>query len=386
MKETVRNFSVLLKKFGFLSKYSGIKINSIEDINKVPFTKRLELQNYNTGRSPEAPIIFYEATGGTGGDNFFLGINKVSHDFMVKRAVKAIRLMEVKKKKNCLNLLFSDLVAKGIIDYGAVLMWVGDVHNYKSLRLARDALRELSIEYVFACPNLLWDVLISLGKRHTVKKCMVSGELLLPWFRSYFRKTTGIELYNWYGSSGGFIAAQDDPDDEFMKILDDGLYLEVIDESGCGHQIGTGTLVYTDLFNYSSPLIRYVLEDKVTVIKRGRQRYLKLYHRDGEHLKLDGELVYKGYIAEELQKVLLHNKFFVAVSKLPNFQDSIIIFVPKADLRRCSAIEPLLLKHIGLKPKVKGINEDLIVKTIKQEGNIVDYRRLGQKLSGKYRH
>lgn len=377
MKETAHNFNALLKKFGFLSKYSGIKVNKIEDINNVPFTKRLELQNYDTSRSPEAPIILYEATGGAGGDNFFLGINKASHDFMVKRTVQAIRIMEVEKKKNCLSLLFSDLVAKGIIDYGAVLMWVGDVHNYKSLKLAKDALKVLNIEYVFACPNLLWDVIMPLKRSHSIRKCMVSGELLLPWFRSYFRKTTGIELYNWYGSSGGFIAAQDDPDDEFMKVLDDGLYLEVIDENGCGHQTGTGTLVYTDLFNYSSPLIRYVLEDRVTIIKRGKQRYIKLHYRDGEHLKLDGELVYKGYITEGLQKILLHNKFFITVSKLPDFHDSITVFVPEADLLHSNAIGIFLFRHIGLKPKVKGMNEYLVSKMVKEEGSILDYRRLG---------
>lgn len=383
MKETVRNFSILLKKFGFLSKYSRIKVNSVEDINKVPFTKRLELQNYDTSRSPEVPIIFYEATGGSGGDNFFLGINKTSHDFMVKRTVQAIRIMDVEKEKNCLSLLFSDLVAKGIIDYGAVLMWVGDVHNYKSLKLAKDALKVLNIEYAFACPNLLWDVIVPLKRSHSIRKCMVSGELLLPWFRNYFRKTTGIELYNWYGSSGGFIAAQDDPDDEFMKVLDDGLYLEVIDENGCGHQTGTGTLVYTDLFNYSSPLIRYVLEDKVNIIIRGGQRYLKLFYRAGDHLKLDGELVYKGFLKEEIQKVLRHNTFLLTVEKTCDYQDSVAVFMPEKSVRAEHAIGEFMFRSLGLRPKVRIVDRRLIARIVQEKGNVVDCRRTEVQLPGR---
>jgi len=372
--DIVEDFKALLARFNFLDKYKNMKIRRPKDISLIPFTKRLELQKWNPDNSPQRPLIFYEATGGKKGENFFIGINKDSHNFMVKRAVSAIELMKVKKGDKCLNLLFSDLVERGITEYGAILMSVGDVHNFKTLKLARDAVRLLNIKHVFACPNLLWDVLLPLDKKHSINKCMVSGELLLPWFVKYFYRVTGIELYNWYGSSGGFIAAQDDPNDKFMRILDQGLYLEIVDKYGKASQSGEGYLVYTDLYNYSTPIIRYLLEDWVKIVKRGRRRYITVYARKGDHFKLDGELVYKGYIINEICKILHSNKFLIVVNKAHNYQDMITIFLEEEHQDKKMAIEHFLMKNIGLRPAIRKLKETAIMNSLRTKGNIVDYR------------
>jgi len=374
-KNLVKNFQKLLTTFSFMNKYKDVKLNCTKDIQKIPFTRRLELQNWKLKDAPERPTIFYEATGGAGGSNFFVGINKRSHDFMVERTVQAIELMKVKKEGNCLNLLFSDLVERGVIEYGGVLMSVGDVHSGKTSRLAQDALKTLNIKYVFAPPNLIWDVLLPLGRGHTVEKCMVSGELLLPWFRKYFYKNTGISLYNWYGSSGGFIAAQDSPNDEYMKILDRGLYLEIIDSNGKPLETGKGFLVYTDLFNYSTPIIRYLLEDEVEVSKRGRYRYVRIYQRKGEHMKLDGELVYKKFIIQQMQKILNHKYFFVLIRKTEDYKDRINIFLLKQDVEKKKEINDFFNRNMGLGPTIAFTDKKTVNKLIVKKGYIEDLRK-----------
>lgn len=379
-KNILRDFKVLLSKFKNLNKYRSIDIQGLKDACGVPLASRLELQKWDPFQSPERPFVFYEATGGKGGKNFFIGINKDSHRRMVRRTIQALKLMKVKRGENCLNLLFSDLVERGITGHGGVLMSVGDVHSSKTFKLAYDALKTLDIKHVFAAPNLLWDILLPLGKSHGIKKCMVSGELLLPWFRKYFYENTGIALYNWYGSSGGFIAAQDTPRGEFMKILDDGLYLEVIDKYGKSSQVGEGYLVYTDLYNYSTPIIRYMLEDWVEVKRRGRNRYIKVCARQGDHLKLDGELVYKGYIANELQKILKHDGFSVLIDKTTSYQDVIIVLLPATGLKCKKQIESFFLKNIGLKPLIKESSQSMISKFNRSKGRIFDRRSFSRKV------
>lgn len=375
-KKLLRNFHELIARFDFLEKYKMVSVKHIEDIYRVPFMRRSELEKIKIDKHTEDPIVFYESTGGEGGNNFFIGINKKSHDYMVKRTIQALGLMRVKRGGNCLNLLFSDLVERGITDYGGILMSIGDVHNFKSFKLAHDALQKLNIKYVFACPNLLHDILLPLGKNHSIEKCMVSGELLLPWFRKYFYKNTGIPLYNWYGSTGGFIAAQDNPRDEYMRILDEGLYLEIVDKSGNHLETGRGFLVLTDLFNYSTPIIRYWLEDEVELVRRNKNRYIKIYKRKGKHIKLDGELVCKSFIINRMKNILHHKDFFVLITKSQNYEDRLIIFLLKIDLKKEKKIKDFFHRNIGLIPIIKILDKATINHWITKKENIIDMREV----------
>lgn len=372
--DIIENFRRLIFNFSFEEKYSGMHIKSIEDIKKIPFTRRLELEKWKPKCSPEKPVVFYEATGGRDGENFFMGINKKSHEFMIDRAVQALDLMEIRKGGNCLNLLFSDLLENAILKYGLTLMSLGDISNARTLNLAYAALKKLDITYLFACPNLLWDVLVRLGRNHSIEKCMVSGELFLPWFRKYIRESTDIAFYNWYGSSGGFIAAQDNPSDDFMQILDRGLYIEMVDREGRPLDMGRGFLVYTDLFNYSTPIIRYLLEDEVEIIKRGKKRYVRIIARAGDHLKLDGELVYKGFIIDEVYKILRHNRFIIVIDKTRDYQDLVNVFISKEDLKLKERILKFL-KYLCVYQKIKILEQVTLEKLIKKKGNLIDLRR-----------
>lgn len=375
MKEDIlANFRKLLIKFEFLKKYNKIHLTSKADIKKIPFTRREELQEWNPEFAPLKTFIFYEATGGKGGKNFFLGISKQSHEFMIERAIQAISLMCPRLGRNCLNLLFSDLVDNAILRSGLTLMSIGDVHNNRTLRLTYDAIEKLEIKYLFAAPNLLWTVFSALKKNHSIEKCMVSGELFLPWFRNSMQKATGISFYNWYGSSGGFIAAQDNPKDSFMRILDAGLYIELVDKNGYPLREGKGSLVYTDLFNYSTPIIRYLLEDEVEIIWRGRTRYVKVIARAGSRIKLDGELVHVGFLINEICSLLGHNKFLLVIGKSKNYIDIVNVFLLKKDLKRQKKIL-CFLKYFCICQKIRVLNSQKIDSIIDERGNLVDLRR-----------
>ena len=54
-----------------------------------------------------------------------------------------------------------------------------------------------------------------------------------------------------------------EPDDEYMKVVADGLLLEVLEDSGKASATGTGDLLVTDLDNTCMPFIRYRLGDRV---------------------------------------------------------------------------------------------------------------------------
>jgi phenylacetate-coenzyme A ligase PaaK-like adenylate-forming protein len=375
-KELVKNFDCLIRHFRNFEKYKNIEIRDKENIKKIPLIRRDEIEKWNLRNCPQRPFIFYEATGGTEGRNFFLGVSFESHKKMIERGIQMLKIMGVKKIGIHLNLLFSDLIDRSITRFGGSLLSIGDLYSNKRVSIALDAIRKLPVFWVYSCPNQLYDIFHRIGRKHRVRKCLVSGELLIPWFKQAIQRISGVEIYDCYGSSGGFIGIQDNPKDEFMRLLEDGLYFEVLKNNGDFDEVGKGIIIMTDLYNFSTPAIRYVLGDRVEIIKRGRYKYVKILSRNDEYLKLDGELVAKSFIVNEMCKILNDDAFIIVITKDMKYQDVINIFIKNIYCNKQKSILKFVDNNFGIPAAVKIINDNYFTKfTIQKKQYIIDKRK-----------
>ncbi len=87
------------------------------------------------------------------------------------------------------------------------------------------------------------------------------GEKLLPQFRDLIEEVFDCKVYDTYGASEGFrIASQCEEGNYHLMIPH--LYIEIVDGDGNEVEPGeTGTVLVTDLDNYTTPMIRYELGD-----------------------------------------------------------------------------------------------------------------------------
>ncbi len=99
------------------------------------------------------------------------------------------------------------------------------------------------------------------GVKAKVKTCITWGDKLFDHYKSKIENVFSTKVYETYGSSEGFlIAAQYDL--PYMYIMDNNIYLEIVDDNGDEVEDGVlGHVIVTNLNNYSMPLIRYRLGD-----------------------------------------------------------------------------------------------------------------------------
>lgn len=87
------------------------------------------------------------------------------------------------------------------------------------------------------------------------------GEKLFPNFREVIEETFNCKVYDTYGASEGFRIASQCEEGNYHFMMPH-LYLEIVDENGVEVRPGeAGTVLITDLDNYTTPMIRYELGD-----------------------------------------------------------------------------------------------------------------------------
>lgn len=87
------------------------------------------------------------------------------------------------------------------------------------------------------------------------------GEKLFPNFRELIEDVFGCKVFDTYGASEGFRIASQCKEGNYHFMMPH-LYIEIVDENDIEVNPGeTGTILITDLDNYTTPMIRYELGD-----------------------------------------------------------------------------------------------------------------------------
>lgn len=94
---------------------------------------------------------------------------------------------------------------------------------------------------------------------HSLKAVVTTSEILTESSREIISRAFGVPVFNEYGCGEvGSIAHE--CEHGAMHIMSDNLYLEVQNDGS-----GSGEILVTDFFNYSTPIIRYRLGDYATL-------------------------------------------------------------------------------------------------------------------------
>jgi phenylacetate-coenzyme A ligase PaaK-like adenylate-forming protein len=160
----------------------------------------------------------------------------------------------------------------------------------------------------------------------------------------------GVDIHDHYGAmevSGLGIALR--PDDEYMKVVADGLLFEVLEGPGKVSETGTGDLLVTDLNNTCMPFIRYRLGDRVELVRTKGELSVRVLGRTQDSLLLNGVVVLKQELVRTVNDLLGHPRFFFVIDKhRSKYYDKLIINVIGGTANRLKSLPGAVVKTLGL--------------------------------------
>ena len=239
-----------------------LKIESLEDVKKVPTLTKSDIRDY----ADEFKGRYKINTGGTSGEPF---------SFWIDRAAWAREWAHMHYVWELKGYSYRDLkVTMRGKNLGEKLYVYNPIHNefvintYLSPELLKVAVLEIfskyPVKYIHGYPSAIYAVFSGIEKLLTrsqkasisavVRACFLGSEYPHPQFVDYLKHVWGFDYISWYGHSEMCILAYDaESKNEYRPFLTYG-YTEVED----GHLIGTS------YHNDAMPLIRYDTGDIVS--------------------------------------------------------------------------------------------------------------------------
>jgi len=296
------------------------------------------------------------ATSGSTSSRMLIAHSRQAYEAHLRRLVKIYRVLGVKKGMLCLNLCAYELNSGGRMmeaafkAAGSGVIPLGPVSTPEKMLEAASLIKSLKPVMINAYTNQLFDLFALLGRRHSIRHCIVNGEPLWPEYRRRIEKMSGAAVHDHYGAmeiSGLAIARK--PDDEYMKVIADGLLLEVLDDPGAASRAGTGDLLVTDLNNTCMPFIRYRVGDKVELIRSKGGLLIKVLGRAEGSILINGVVVDRHELVRTVNDHLGHPRFFFVVDKHPlRYYDRLIINVAGGNSQQVRALPGAVVKALGM--------------------------------------
>lgn len=278
------NHSKYLNKKYSISNINPSRINSINDISKIPILKRSEIKNYADEILTVSLKKNFINSGATGGSTGFplkyyhdkrVPVEAFSWRYLYRWGIKPWnsgaylwRMKNMTKFSKMLNFLLWWPTKKIRLD--ATLLndskfdfFIGKINKHKP---------KIIQGYVGAIFEFAKYIKINNIYVNSPKFVWVTSAPLSIHHRNIIENCFGCPVMNEYGSSEiPWIAAQKHKDSP-MFINTEGRYLELIniDESGYGD------VIITDLLNFSFPLIRYELGDRAKFVKIDGKNHLAI--------------------------------------------------------------------------------------------------------------
>jgi len=378
-KDTVSSFNRLLSKF---AKFKGVRITGLRDITNIPFTARDELSNWRLSMCPDKPAELYFTSGTTRG-SFALYYSKESLQAIDERLFKAGILSGIKKDDAVLNLLQCGFVNSGIFVHkminriGASAVSIGGVRD-NNIKPVLSLMETLKPSVIIGTHSSIYDLLFASKKKcKFIRLILSTGSVLTDQFRRNMEKKAGGYLYNVYGCNEvSIMAIQDTPKEkEWMRLIDDGLYVEVLKDSGETQECGIGSILVTDFNNFSFPVIRYVVGDYVEIKRRNGIKYIRIFGREDKHTKINYKVTSVNLLTDTVMRSLGHNRFNILVENNPDsLRDKVTVLILKKDEHLKQIIRDSLKNDTGITVSVAVSGKNLFKNTSEKYVNFLDRR------------
>ena len=331
-------------------------LRSWEDFKRIPASGREDLKAFiDAGLVSDAFNV--TATSGSTASRMMIVHSRKAYEAHLRRLVKMYRHIGAKAGVLCLNLCSYELNSGGRLmeavfkATGSGVIPLGPISTPDKVLEAAHLIKALKPVMINAYTNQLFDLFAVVGRKHSIRRCLVNGEPLWPEYRQRIEQMGGVLVHDHYGAmeiSGLAVALKSD--DKDMKIIADGLLLEVMEDSGKSSPTGIGDLLVTDLNNTSMPFIRYRLGDRVELVRRKGDLWLKVISRTQDSLLLNGVVVLKQELIRTLNDFLGHPRFLLVVDKHPlRYYDRLIINVAaKGTVKQFQALAGTVARNLGI--------------------------------------
>jgi phenylacetate-coenzyme A ligase PaaK-like adenylate-forming protein len=353
--QALKKVSQILRVFSKKDRRYPKGLRSWENFKQIPVSGRDDLKAFAAaGLADDAFNV--TATSGSTSSRMLIAHSRQAHEAHLRRLVKIYRYAGVKEGGLCLNLCSYELNSGGRLmeaafkAAGCGVIALGPVSTPDKIIEAANLIKVLKPEMINAYTNQLFDLFVLLGSKHSIRRCIVNGEPLWPEYRRRIEQMGSVHIHDHYGAmeiSGLAIALK--PDDEYMKVVADGLLLEILEGPKTISQTGTGDLLVTDLNNTCMPFIRYRLGDRVELIRRQGALLIKVLGRTQDSILVNGVVVMKQELVRTVNDLLGHPRFFFVVDKHPlQYYDRLIINVAGGTLKKLQALTGAVIKTVGM--------------------------------------
>jgi phenylacetate-coenzyme A ligase PaaK-like adenylate-forming protein len=353
--QSLKKVSHLIQFFSAGKGRERISLSSWDDFQRVPFSQRKDLKKFLKTNSLQH-VFNVTATSGSTSSRMLIAHSREAYDAHVHRLAKLYQLVGIKKGTVCLNLCSYELNSGGRLmetalkKSGAGVIPLGPISTPEKVQEAATLVKLLKPRWVNAYTNQLYDLLNVLGRRHSLKHCLVNGEPLWSTYQRRMEKMGGVEVHNHYGAmeiSGLAVALRSK--DSHMRVVADGLLLEVLQDNGEVARVGTGALVVTDLNNTSMPFIRYGLGDRVELTHRQGALWIKVLGRIEESVLINGVVMTKEDLVRVVNDLLGHPRFFFILDKHPlKYYDKLLLNVLDGIPQQFEALSTAIVKTLGI--------------------------------------
>ncbi|MFH0831369.1 MAG: AMP-binding protein [archaeon] len=359
-REIIAQFNILLKNFSGFNNLGEVReIRKIEDIDRIPMTTRQSLESLGIKNAPIQPLCMH-VTSGSSGKNVPVFYSEKSWQVLVERTKKLFEFMEISKKDIVLNLFEYGLSNEGLaIDNalasaGIAAFPCGNLEKEKKY-LARDLIKKIKPTALISFPSFIFDLIELNADLSSIKKIMHAGSFVSREFFDFMRSRIDAVFYNCYGCNEvGPISISRTFEDEFSLLIDKGLYIEVLDDNSKPHEIGEGRILITDLYNLSTPMIRYFLGDRVKIIKQDGKKYIKVLKREDSYSKINGAVMPVGLLVKTCMEQIGHDHFSILVNfSKSSMKDETVIYLLKKDAGKASALQKEFNEKLNLFPQIK---------------------------------
>jgi len=356
----MENFSALqaiLKLYGI-----SVPIASYEDLSKLPFMSKEDLIQWKLPQCPVFPKFIQESSGTTGEPCLIYADDQGKQ--MIEERYKEIFITFGLRKEDVFLNLFGYRIGGHGMDVeagsrmiGSTIIPVTGIAEIDKLH-KMDIFNRLQPTAAIMTTDAAFEALSKLDFS-TIKKVIVGGQYLHPFFRKRLEKKFGVEVYNGFGMSEfGAMGIEEIPNAGEFKLVSSLIY-EVVDENGNASFEGEGELVVTDPYNRSTKLIRYKTGD----IVRLRKGYMSFVKRVGDNVNMDGVLYSKTDIGEKTAEMLETSDFlFVIQQDVAKCKDNLFLFLKEeiSEEKRKEVVS--YLDSLELPPKII-VKEDLNYKS-----------------------
>jgi len=376
-KYLLKKLNYLLYKFKNLEKYRKLKLplSSFSDIKTIPFSTRDDLRDFNLSDAPVLPFNI-TATSGSTKSKLIVCHSLNCYRVHLKRQIKIYNSIDIKKGDCCLNLCSysfngaAKIMETAFKQMGVTVIPLGEISDENKLNEAIYIIDKLKPNIINSYVNQVYDIFIKVKQKHNIQKCILNGEPLVKNFKNLIERISGAKVYNNYGSMefSGFAIAQN-PKDAYLRLFEDGLFIEVLKENGKADIVGKGKIIVTDLTNYSMPFIRYILGDEVDIKLINNKRVIKIFGRGDNYILLHGEVESKKAIIETLLRLLGHPNFSLVIYKdRLTYKDKIILNI-YAECKNLMNLKNIVKKYL---PFITNIR--------------IPHQRILRTSTGKFRH